>query len=391
MIRTLQAHLPVFAVTHAGMSGKNNEDRYAVSAYLLSEEDPTPAVFAVLADGIGGHRAGEVASEMAVEVISQQVAASDGRSPLETLTAAIHLASQQIYAAAQADDARSGMGSTCSCAWVINDRLYTATVGDSRIYLLRNGSINQLSTDHTWIQEALERGILTPEQARNHPNQHVIRRYLGSPTAPLVDNRMRLAALGEASEAHQGLQLLPGDRLMLCSDGLSDLVSDAEMLETLNAMEPNAALQALVDLANARGGHDNITMVLLHAPLKVLPGRKTRRSSPVLLAAAIVLLLGLIAAGIWGVSALVDAITRVDTPTPTPGLVTVTSASAPQTTPSVFVTSTLVPRDATATGLPAFTATLRPPTATSTPQGLTPVLLPTLQGPTLTPWPTSIP
>ena len=106
MIRTLQAHLPVFAVTHAGMSGKNNEDRYAVSAYLLSEEDPTPAVFAVLADGIGGHRAGEVASEMAVEVISQQVAASDGRSPLETLTAAIHLASQQIYAAAQAGEAR---------------------------------------------------------------------------------------------------------------------------------------------------------------------------------------------------------------------------------------------------------------------------------------------
>ena len=110
MIRTLHAHLPVFAATHAGMSGKNNEDRYAVSAFQLGEDDPTPVVLAVLADGIGGHRAGEVASEMAVEIISRQVAASDARSPLETLTAAIHLASQQIYAAAQVDEMLSMVG-----------------------------------------------------------------------------------------------------------------------------------------------------------------------------------------------------------------------------------------------------------------------------------------
>ncbi len=383
MIRTLQAHLPVFAATHAGMSGKNNEDRYAVSAFQLGEEDPTPVVLAVLADGIGGHRAGEVASEMAVEIISRQVAASDARSPLETLTAAIHLASQQIYAAAQADEDHAGMGSTCSCVWVIDDRLYTATVGDSRIYLLRGGSINQLSTDHTWIQEALERGILTPEQARNHPNQHVIRRYLGSPTPPAVDNRMRLVTQGEASEAHQGLRLVAGDRLLLCSDGLTDLVSDVEILENLDGLEPNAALQALVDLANARGGHDNITIVLLHAPILVSPARKSKRKSPALLAAAVVLLLALIAAGIWGVSALVQSITQVDMPTPTPGLVTITAPGAGQTvTPSRFVTSTLLPSGATPAAPPL-------PTFTPTTPGLTQVVLPTLQGPTLTPWPTS--
>jgi serine/threonine protein phosphatase PrpC len=160
MIRVERSHLTVVAETHPGMTGKNNEDRFAVSAYKLKRGGRLPALFAVLSDGIGGHRAGEVAAELAVERISQMVAKSSGKDPVETLSAAIAQASQEIYAQAQAVPERNGMGATCACAWIINDRLYTATVGDSRIYLIRDGAIQQVTKDHTWIQEALDKGVL---------------------------------------------------------------------------------------------------------------------------------------------------------------------------------------------------------------------------------------
>ncbi len=115
------------------------------------------------------------------------VAQSDARQPLETLDNAIQVTSDAIAAKAKDDTQRLGMGTTCACAWVIGNRLFTASVGDSRIYLLRNGSLMQLTVDHTWVQEAVERGILEPEDARNHPNVHVIRRYLGSSKTPQAD------------------------------------------------------------------------------------------------------------------------------------------------------------------------------------------------------------
>src|SRR5512135_2009064 len=218
MIRVERSHLSVVAETHPGMTGKNNEDRFAVSAYHLDRSRRVPALFAVLSDGIGGHRAGEVAAELAVERISQMVAISNGKNPVETLSAAIAQASQEIYAHAQANPERQGMGATCACAWIINDRLYTATVGDSRIYLIRDGAIQQVTTDHTWIQEALEKGVLKPEQAHGHPNAHVIRRYLGSPTPPKADFRLRLDEedTDRRASSNQGAQLLERDQLLIC-------------------------------------------------------------------------------------------------------------------------------------------------------------------------------
>src|SRR5512146_2059233 len=229
MIRIARAHLNVEAQTHAGMAGKNNEDRYAVASFVLDKDDRVPVLLAVLSDGIGGHRAGEVAAELAVERISQIVAKSSGKKPLETLSAAIAQASNEIYTQAQTNLERRGMGATCACAWIINDRLYTATVGDSRIYLIRDGVIQQVTTDHTWIQEALDKGVLKPEEAHGHPNAHVIRRYLGSPTPPKVDFRLRLDGHENDMRAssNQGTQLLERDQLVLCSDGLTDLVSDS--------------------------------------------------------------------------------------------------------------------------------------------------------------------
>ena len=160
------------------------------------------------------------------------------------------------------------MGATCVCAWVIAERLYMASVGDSRLYLLRRGVIRQLTTDHTWIQEALDFGFLTPEQAHKHPNQHVIRRYLGSAEPPEVDFRLKLddAETDEQALANQGLRLEPGDRLLLCSDGLSDLVQPGEIQQAVQTGTREGAPQALVALANARGGHDNITVLLLEVP-----------------------------------------------------------------------------------------------------------------------------
>ncbi|MFH2101969.1 MAG: protein phosphatase 2C domain-containing protein [Chloroflexota bacterium] len=276
MIRTDSAHLHVTAQTHPGMTGKQNEDRYSVSAYRLNADDPTPVLFAIVSDGIGGHRAGEVAAELAVEIISKALAQSDGRQPLLYLAKAIRAASDLIAAQAEDDTQRLGMGTTCACAWVIGNRLYTATVGDSRIYLLRGGVLRRLTVDHTWVQEALERGILNDEQARNHPNVHVIRRYLGSIKPPYPDVRIRLA--GDESDsravANQGMRLLPGDRLLLCTDGMTDLVSDEELRIVIQTSEADPAIRTLIQMACDRGGHDNITAILLGVPArKTVPGR----------------------------------------------------------------------------------------------------------------------
>jgi protein phosphatase len=268
MIPAERAHLYVAARSHPGMSGKNNEDRYGVSAHLLDLADPVPSVLAIVADGIGGHRAGEIAAEIAVETISQEVSNGNSSLPAQTLAQAIVQASQAIYEQSLDNPERKGMGATCVCAWIIGDRLYAANVGDSRIYLVRAGTIRQLSTDHTWIQEALDQGALTPEQVQGHPNVHVIRRYLGSRQTVVPDLRLRLGEeeSNQQSEANQGVRLQPGDRLLLCSDGLTDLVKDTEILSILTTFKQEEALDLLVSLANQRGGHDNITLVTLQVP-----------------------------------------------------------------------------------------------------------------------------
>jgi PPM family protein phosphatase len=361
MIRTDRAHLNVVAQTHAGMTGKNNEDRYAITSFQLNEEDPTPVLFAVVADGIGGHRAGEVAAELAVDHISQYVAESDAHRPKKILERAIHEASEAIADHAASADEQKGMGATCACVWVIGDKLFTATVGDSRIYLLREGRIQQLTTDHTWVQEAIEKKILTPEEAREHPNVHVIRRYLGSPDPPEVDFRLRLydSEADALAEGNQGTQIRPGDVLLICSDGLTDLVWNDEIAEVIRSKNnPKAATQQLIETANQRGGHDNITVVLINVPrdLKMVVPKKINWRAW-MVGGGITLLLLLAFASVLTINLL--RATVFATPTPT-------------FTASPIPTTTLTP-----------TSTISPTlTETSTPT-LTPVR------PTYTPWPTN--
>jgi serine/threonine protein phosphatase PrpC len=329
VIPAYEAHLYVAASTHPGMKGKNNEDRFAVSAHRLVQDESTPSLLAVVCDGIGGHRAGEVAAEMAVETISRTVVESDGRQPLEIFTQAFSRANRAIRDQATNDLAQRGMGSTCVCAWVIGYRLYTASLGDSRLYLMRGDTIRQITTDHTWIQEAIEFGALTPEQAVGHPNSHVIRRYLGAQNPMPPDFRLRLQPdeTDEQSEANQGMRLLPCDRLVLCSDGLTDLVANDEISKAFQGRGRKAALDYLVDLANSRGGHDNITVVALEIPpdddltqpLNARPllqkerRRRMRNCFGILLLLALLALLGIL---LWKYTGVIPTLRHTPTPSP---------------------------------------------------------------------------
>ena len=269
MIPSNQNHLDTSSITDPGSRGRLNEDSYQITSFTISDNDDTPVLLTVVADGIGGHKAGEIASRIAVETIVNAVAESDMSDPQWILKSALLEANHSITSEAAEDDERKGMGSTVACALIIDTALYIATLGDSRIYLIRDNIIRQLNIDHTWVQEALDVGVINSEEARSHPRRHLIRSYLGSSDPIKPDLRLYLADNEnlEQAKANQGLPLLPMDQILLCSDGLSDLVADEEILDILQGGGTHdEQLQKLVDLANLRGGHDNITIVLLQSP-----------------------------------------------------------------------------------------------------------------------------
>lgn len=376
MISSNSAHFPVFAATDPGVSGKNNEDNYAVSAYLVSESDPTPSIVAIVADGVGGHQAGEVASSIAVEMISQLIAESDADHPLATLEGAFHRANQAIYSQATINPANAGMSTTAACVWIIGDQLYLASMGDSRIYLKRGDHFTQLSIDHTWVQEAIESGVLTRDQVRSHPNAHLIRRYLGSKQPAIPDFRINLPPENGDSRgvANQGMILEAGDYLLLCSDGLTDLVSDDEIKSTLGKYPLEEVLDRLIKLANSRGGHDNITIIGIQLPDdKVIVVPPKRRNRFILIVAALSVL-ALAIMGAW-LYQMYFSETGSDVATQEPGATI--GLSAPVLTATVMSptlpspTAELTPQDSPSP----------PPSGTSTEETPIPA--------TYTPWPTS--
>lgn len=387
MIPVNEAHLYIAASTHPGMKGKNNEDRFAVSAHHLGQEDKTSSLLAVICDGIGGHRAGEVAAEMAVEAISRTVAESDGKQPLAIFAQAFSNANRVIHEQATSDPAQRGMGATCVCAWVIGYRLYTASLGDSRLYFTRGDAIRQVTTDHTWIQEAIDFGALTPEQAVGHPNAHVIRRYLGAQNPMAPDFRLRLQSeeTDQQSEDNQGMRLLPGDRLVLCSDGLSDLVTKEEILNALRSQERKEALDYLIDLANSRGGHDNITIILLEIPpddhltqplktkVRLEKERRRQRLRSCLGILFLLVLLTLLGILLWEYLGIVTGPRHISTPTPAvtrrvnpilPGSVRLTPTSTEKVLPTIILPEKISPTPTTnrvpPNPPPVYTVTVTP-------------------------------
>ena len=342
MIPVEKPHLAVAVLSHVGMRRLDNEDRFAISAHQVSNSDPTPSLVAIVADGVGGHRAGEVAAQVAVQAIQDSIGISDARQPVLVLQESFVAANQAINALASTTPAYHGMSTTAVCAWVIGERLFIASVGDSRIYLRRGESIRQLSTDHTWVQEAVDSGLLTFEEARNHPNAHVIRRHLGSLDGVIPDLRLRLAneETDAAAVSNQGLQLLPGDCLILCSDGLTDLIGDDEILGAFQRHRLEEALASLIDMANLRGGHDNITLVGLQMPptkrpvpiqrggISVNRPRRTKALSLIIYAAILLLLGGVLFSSIY----LMGEQRNLPTGTPTQEVV-------PLTLPSIVPTA----------------------------------------------------
>jgi protein phosphatase len=263
--------LKVFGGSHEGMSGKHNEDSYGIFAWKLGENQVMH--LGVVADGVGGQIAGEIASRLTIETVGDYFDNQDTINNISGhLEQAILAANEAVYNASQENPDHRGMSTTIAMTAIVDNRLYSAHVGDSRIYLLRDGRLRQISIDHTWAQEAIEAGLLTREQAKIHPNRNVIKRHLGGKLQIEVDHRLALAAGQSDEEAHanQGMALNPGDTILICSDGLTDMISDEEALESLtnHFHDLPTATSELIDKANRAGGRDNITVVLLQVPDK---------------------------------------------------------------------------------------------------------------------------
>jgi len=378
MIRDNTTDLILGYQTHPGEKGKNNEDRATVVSYRPAPGEKGNTVLAVVADGIGGKRSGEVASQIVVDTLSAVFDQADSTSYLDLFTRGFINVSKGIAQQVTSNPEHEGMGTTCAAVLIANRRLYTAYIGDSRIYLMRDGAIRQLTVDHTWVQKAIEHGILTPDEARKHPNRHVVLRYLSTQSDPAPDFRLKLngAEPAEESSHNQGPLLKTGDVIFLCSDGLTDLVDDNEILVAFQQnATPQAAVDALTLMARYRGGFDNITMVALKVPHHTgpLPRMATRPGGGVSNTA---LMLGMLGGfGVLAAMALLAAGLIFFNPlrTPTPTLTTTRTSTVAV---NAGATNTIAPTPRPATLLPD-TPTVLPPTPTLTVPPTVPTNIPT--------------
>ncbi len=243
--------LVVGMLSDVGCVRELNED----SCTYVQPDDPaqleSKGLLIVVADGMGGHSAGEVASRLAVDVIARAYYQETG-DPRSALENAFHEANLAIYEAAEADSSKNGMGTTCTALVLQNGTAIAAHVGDSRLYLVREGSIYLMTEDHSAVMEMVKAGLITLEQARHHPEKNVILRAMGS------------HAEVEVTTWQEPLPVRAGDRFLLCSDGLYDLVEDEEIKRIVLLSAPPIACQSLIALAKERGGHDNITVGIVN-------------------------------------------------------------------------------------------------------------------------------
>lgn len=240
--------LLVRAATDAGLRRDHNEDTFAW--WLPGAGGGPPGVLLVVADGMGGARAGEVASHLAVETLLRVWPESDGNDPVDSLREALAEANRDIHRESLEHPEQHGMGTTVTAVTLLDDRACFAHVGDSRAYLIRDGAIRQLTLDHSLVAQLVRDHHLTEEQARIDPRRNVVTRSVG--VSPEVEI--------DAFAAPEPLQA--GDTLLLCTDGLHTVVRDDELQQAGVTDDLAAACRALVELARARGGPDNITVLL---------------------------------------------------------------------------------------------------------------------------------
>ena len=238
--------LVVAARSDVGMIRAGNEDSYH------SNVDDTGGIF-IVADGMGGHAAGEVASEMAVEILRDQLSSLrdlHDRNAADKVMNALRGANLAIYNRTVTETDKQGMGTTASVLIIAGRRYLIGQVGDSRIYLLRDGALRQLTKDHSYVQEQVDAGFLTPEQARYHPYSNVITRCVGASDDVDPDT-----FAGETRD---------GDLFLVASDGLTGMVDDRRLHQLLSSRaEPQRIVDSLIAEANGRGGLDNITAIIV--------------------------------------------------------------------------------------------------------------------------------
>jgi protein phosphatase len=246
--------LRAYGLTDVGRQRQHNEDTFLVQ--------PDAQLFLV-ADGMGGHAAGEIASKIAAETISEFIITTkedDGTWPhayderyrrsTNRLMTALRLANTRVLEAMRKDARLRGMGTTVVASLIDGDLASIAHVGDSRAYLIRGGQMSRITNDHSWVFEQVQAGMLTEAEAEKHPLRNVITRALGG----------ALTVNPEASE----YQVRESDTILLCSDGLTGMVPEEEILRIVTENENvQEACRALIDFANARGGYDNVTAILI--------------------------------------------------------------------------------------------------------------------------------
>jgi protein phosphatase len=252
-----ETNLQVGSATDVGQRRDHNEDAFVT----FDTEDG--ATVLVVADGMGGHLAGEVASAIAIEVLQRELTSvADG--PGEALKAAIEQANLEIWQESERDQEKAGMGSTIVAAIVLDGQAYLANAGDSPAYLIRDGQTEQVTRDHGLVAEQVEAGIIREEDAENHPYRHILTRCLG------VEEQVEV-------ELYPPRELQAGDVLVLCSDGLTEHVRKREVAALATGADSTEVAQALVDVANQRGGHDNITVVVAR-----VAGESTAAEPPII-------------------------------------------------------------------------------------------------------------
>lgn len=243
----LRNDISIGNLSDVGRERTENQDYFGYFEPQDDREFNEKGRLIIVADGMGGHTGGRTASRLAVEIVKNHYLTDTDHNIPDFLRQAIEKANEAIYQKAEDDTSLKGMGTTCTSMVIHEGIAYIAHVGDSRIYQVRNNQIKQITQDHSWVQQMLQDGMLTPAEAIDHPKSNVIMRSVGP--NPSVD-----------VDSYNPIRLQVGDVYLLCSDGLTGLINDNEILKILSTNKPQPACRELVDLANQRGGHDNITV-----------------------------------------------------------------------------------------------------------------------------------
>lgn len=236
--------MKVFSATDIGQKRQMNQDFIYTSAEPVGN---LPNLF-VVADGMGGHNAGDFASRYSVSVLVETIKKDKNFNPVKIIRNGIEEANREILAQSRQNETMAGMGTTMVAATVVGGYAYVANVGDSRLYVAGE-TLKQITQDHSLVAEMVRLGELSPEEARNHPDKNIITRAVGTADDVKID--------------FFDIKLEPGDQILMCSDGLSNMVSDRDIQEILRTAQGEDRAQELVDQANANGGKDNIAVIVI--------------------------------------------------------------------------------------------------------------------------------